>query len=57
MVIHAEMLQNAGVDRVTLIVLLACGLVALLLATRLRRTLPPPAPPENILRVDLDQRD
>jgi hypothetical protein len=47
------------VDRLSLVVLLVSGLVAvLLLATRHRRPAPPaPEPPPNVLRVDLEDRN
>jgi hypothetical protein len=55
--LHAVAIHNYPMDRLSLIVLVACGVFAYLLATRRKLPRPPPRTPgpvsSKVLRVDL----
>jgi hypothetical protein len=59
--LHADSVHNNGMDRLSLAVLVVCGVFAYLLATRRRPPQPPPRPhgpiSSKVLRVDLADLD
>jgi hypothetical protein len=56
-VIHAETGQNTPMDRLALIVLLVCGVIATLIVPRLRVRRPPRTARPDVLEIDLEGRD
>jgi len=55
--LHAASVQNNGMDRVSLAVLIGCAVVAYILATRPRPRPPAAQAADRVLRVDLAGRE